>query len=282
MVNQKTFLLIAFLIALMLGAGRIFCEETDFAARFEKLQYHDEEGNILPYRLLKPKKAEKQRRYPLVLFLHGIGERGDDNEAQLKWGAKNFGTDENMEKYPCFVVVPQCPYDDLWVAALRDLSMPYILTEKPTEAMRMALELVEALQQEYPQIDPKRIYITGLSMGGFGTWDAIQRRPDLFAAAVPVCGGGDVAKAERIVHIPIWAFHGAEDRLVHPKWSHDMIKAIQEAGGHPKYTEYPDVGHQSWINAYSEPELFEWLFSQEKRQTIRQADSSVLVEYIRF
>lgn len=257
--------MIAFLIALILGAGRIFCEEADFAARFEKLQYHDEEGNILPYRLLKPKKTEKQRRYPLVLFLHGIGERGDDNKAQLKEGVKNFATDENMEKYPCFVAVPQCPHDDLWVAALRDLSKPYFLTEKPTEAMRMVLEIVEALQQDFPLIDPKRIYVTGLSMGGFGTWDAIQRKPDLFAAAVPVCGGGDITKAEGIAHIPVWVFHGAEDHLVHPKWSRDMIEALKKAGGNPKYTEYPDVGHQSWINAYSDPELFEWLFNQKKR-----------------
>jgi predicted peptidase len=138
------------------------------------------------------------------------------------------------------------------------------MAEKPAEAMRMVLELVGALQMEYSQIDPKRIYVTGLSMGGFGTWDVIQRKPDLFAAAVPICGGGDVSKAEKIALIPIWAFHGAEDLLVLPKWSRDMINAIRKAGGNPKYTEYPGVGHQSWIKAYSEPELFIWLFSQKK------------------
>jgi len=257
--------MIAFLIALMLGTGCIFCEEIDFAARFEKIQYKDEEGNILPYRLLKPKNIEEQHRYPLVLFLHGIGERGDDNEAQLKWGARNFATDENMKKYPCFMAVPQCPLDDFWVSALRDLPEPYVMTEKPTEAMRMALELIKTLKQAYPQIDPERIYVTGLSMGGFGTWDAIQRRPDLFAAAVPVCGGGDITKAEQIAPIPIWAFHGVEDRLVHPKWSRDMIDALKKADGKPKYTEYPDVGHKSWINAYSDPDLFKWLFNQKKK-----------------
>lgn len=122
------------------------------------------------------------------------------------------------------------------------------------------------LKPEFPQIDPDRLYITGLSMGGFGTWDAIQRKPDLFAAAVPICGGGDVSKASHITKIPIWVFHGAEDNLVNPKWSRDMVEAIKRAGGNPKYTEYPGVGHHSWVPAYSDPELFEWLFSQKKKK----------------
>jgi len=264
MLDHSKFFITGFLLMLFLSAGWIFCQEANFESRFEMMQYTDESGNILLYRLLKPKMVHEQHTYPLVLFLHGIGERGNDNKAQLKWGVKNFATDENTEKYPCFVAAPQCPMNDLWVA-LKDLSPPYTMAEKPAEAMRMALELVGALQQEYPQIDPKRIYVTGLSMGGFGTWDVIQRKPDLFAAAVPVCGGGDVSKAERIAYIPIWAFHGAEDWLVIPKWSRDMIKAIQEAGGNPIYTEYPGIGHQSWIKAYSDPELFIWLFSQKKK-----------------
>ncbi len=254
----------AFLLMLIWGAGRLYCQKADLAYRFAAMQYQDESGNVLFYRLLKPKMLREQNKYPLVLFLHGIGERGDDNSGQLKWGAKNFATDENMEKYPCFLAAPQCPLDDFWVSALEDLSSPYAMAEKPTEAMKMALELVEFLMAEYPQIDPQRIYITGLSMGGFGTWDAVLRKPDLFAAAVPVCGGGDVTQAERIAHIPIWAFHGAEDRLVIPKWSRDMIAAIRGAGGSPKYTEYPGIGHRSWIEAYSAPKLFEWLFSQKK------------------
>ena len=138
------------------------------------------------------------------------------------------------------------------------------MSEEPTQALRMTLGLVEALQDEFPQIDPDRLYITGLSMGGFGTWDAIQRYPELFAAAVPICGGGDVSKADRLTKIPLWVFHGAEDKLVNPKWSRDMVEAIKKAGGSPKYTEYPDVGHQSWVNAYRDPELFAWLFGQKK------------------
>lgn len=103
-------------------------------------------------------------------------------------------------------------------------------------------------------------------MGGFGTWDAIQRKPDLFAAAVPICGGGDISKARRLTQLPIWAFHGAEDNLVNPKWSREMVDAVKKAGGDPIYTEYPGVGHHSWVHAYADPELFQWLFKQKKEK----------------
>ena len=259
--------------SLVLGLGNVLFAVTvpdaDISERFEKRFFKDSESNVLPYRLLKPEELDKERKYPLVVLLHGIGERGDDNEAQLKWGAKEFAKDENMEKYPCFVAVPQCPISDFWAAALRDLSKDFKMSEKPTQALQMTLELIEVLQEEFSQIDSDRLYITGLSMGGFGTWDAIQRKPDLFAAAVPICGGGDVTKATRLTEIPIWVFHGAEDLLVDPKWSREMVEAIQNAGGNPKYTEYPGVGHHSWIPAYSDPALFEWLFSQKKKTSTR-------------
>jgi predicted peptidase len=216
--------------------------------------------------LLKPKAVDKEEKYPLVMLLHGIGERGDDNEVQLKWGAKKFASDENRVKYPCFVAVPQCPKNDFWASALRDLAKDFKMSEEPTLALQLTLELIGILQDEFPQIDPDRLYITGLSMGGFGTWEAIQRKPDLFAAAVPICGGGDVSKAGPLKKLPIWVFHGAKDQLVNPKWSRDMVEAIKKAGGDPKYTEYPSIDHFSWIPAYSDPELFRWLFNQKKRK----------------
>ena len=254
---------------IVLGLGKIAISENvqddELVNRFEKRIYEDIDGNRLPYRLLKPENADMNGQYPLVLLLHGIGERGDDNEAQLKWGAKEFAKEENRKKYPCFLAVPQCPLSDFWAAALRDLSKDFRMPEEPTQALKMVLELVDVLQVEFPQIDPRRLYITGLSMGGFGTWEAIQRKPDLFAAAVPICGGGDVSEADRLTKLPIWAFHGAEDLLVNPRWSRDMVEAIRKAGGSPKYTEYSDVGHHSWVPAYSDPQLFEWLFSQKKK-----------------
>lgn len=267
----RQILLLSWIIILGMGnsLSGMPLPDIDLSDRFEIRLYEDTDGKVLPYRLLKPKDLDEEEKYPLVMLLHGIGERGDDNKAQLKWGAMEFASDENREKYPCFVAVPQCPLSDFWASALRDLSKDFNMSEEPTQALKMTLELVGALQEEFPNIDPDRLYITGLSMGGFGTWDAIQRKPDLFAAAVPICGGGDVSKADRLTKLPIWVFHGAEDLLVNPKWSRDMVAAIKKTGGNPKYTEYPGVGHHSWVPAYSDPELFEWLFSQKKRSKSR-------------
>jgi predicted peptidase len=116
--------------------------------------------------------------------------------------------------------------------------------------------------KEYP-VDPSRIYITGVSMGGFGTWDLLARLPGKFAAAIPICGGGDEQTALKIKHIPLWVFHGAKDDIVSPKQSRTMIKALQDAGGAPGYTEYPDIEHSSWVQAYREPHLLPWLFKQK-------------------
>jgi predicted peptidase len=129
--------------------------------------------------------------------------------------------------------------------------------------MEMLITLVHQLIAKLP-IDTNRIYITGLSMGGFGTFDAIERYPNLFAAAVPVCGGGDVSKAASIAHVPIWIFHGAEDAAVNPLLSINMMNALTKAGAHPGFTMYPETGHFSWIAAYSDPMMMEWLFRQHK------------------
>ena len=228
--------------------------------RFEARVYRDSSGGSLPYRLLKPKDYDAGKRYPLVLFLHGAGERGDDNRAQLVQGAKDFASDEIMGKYPCFVVAPQCPGDAQWVDTPWSADS-HTMPAAPTAPLRMSLELLSALEQEF-SIDSHRIYVTGLSMGGFGAWDAIQRHPRRFAAAVPLCGGGDAALAKSIAQIPIWAFHGADDTAVKPKRSRDMLAAIKAAGGSPKYTEYPNTGHDCWTPTYRNLELYAWLFAQ--------------------
>jgi predicted peptidase len=137
------------------------------------------------------------------------------------------------------------------------------LLPTPSRQMEMLITLVHQLIEKLP-IDTNRIYITGLSMGGFGTFDAIERYPNLFAAAVPVCGGGDVSKAASIAHIPIWIFHGAEDAAVNPLLSINMMNALTKAGAHPGFTMYPETGHFSWIAAYSDPMMMEWLFRQHK------------------
>jgi predicted peptidase len=228
----------------------------------EKKTYTDADGKKLPYRLLTPPNYDPKAKYPLVVFLHGAGERGDDNQKQLVHGVPEFLTKENREKYPCFLVAPQCPEGAKWVEV--DWSADsHVMPKESSEPLRLTFGLIDALQKDY-SIDPKRIYITGLSMGGFGTWDAIARKPDLFAAAVPVCGGADEKTAERIAKLPIWAFHGAKDGAVKPSRSRNMIAALKKAGGDPKYTEYPDEGHASWVPAYKDADMLKWLFAQKR------------------
>jgi predicted peptidase len=225
----------------------------------EKKVYTDPAGKKLPYRLLLPDNYDKSKKYPLVLFLHGAGERGDDNEKQLVHGVPEFAKEENRKKYPCILIAPQCPTGLKW----GDWTLKEPFSKTPTEPNRLALELVDAIQKEY-SVDPKRIYVTGLSMGGFGTWDLISRHPEKFAAAVPICGGGDPKQAEKIATIPIWVFHGAKDGAVKVERSRDMVEALKKAGGSPKYTEYPKEGHASWVPAYKDAEMFKWLFEQKK------------------
>jgi predicted peptidase len=223
---------------------------------FDKLIYK-KGSQTLPYRLLKPVNPQALERFPLVIFLHGSGERGTDNEAQLKHIKNLFLDPKNRGKYPCYVLAPQCPKDEMWAEHNRDGSMK----PTPTDPTALVLQLIEQVSKEFP-IDENRIYVTGVSMGGFGTWDLLARYPDKFAAAVPVCGGGDKNTAAKIKDIPVWAFHGALDPTVLPRQSREMIQAIQKAGGKPGYTEYPDVKHDSWVQTYQEPHLLPWLFKQ--------------------
>ncbi len=232
-------------------------------SRFSFAQFADGKGDTLNYRILYPD-YDTLRTYPLVVFLHGSGERGHDNKAQLKWGVMNFATDQNMMAYPAIVIAPQCPDSMHWsnFSGFKEGEQLHLLPE-PSEPMRLVIGLVHQLMKKAP-VDSTRIYITGLSMGGLGTYDAIERWPNLFAAAIPVAGGGDPTKAKLIAHIPIWDFHGAEDPAVNPKYSREMVNALIKAGAHPGYTVYPGVGHFAWLGAYSDPQVMAWLFRQHK------------------
>ena len=231
---------------------------------FDKLLYTSEK-DALPYRLLRPENLQAKTKFPLVVFLHGAGERGSDNEVQIKHIAALFLDGENRKQYPCFVLAPQCPSEMWWAAHDRDGSR-LVMRKEPTKPMALVIELIKKIESEQP-IDLSRIYVTGLSMGGYGTWDLIARFPHRFAAAVPICGGGDPATAPAISHLPLWAFHGALDRVVVPRQSRVMINALRDAGGAPGYTEYPDVGHNSWDYAYADPYLLAWLFEQHNEKT---------------
>jgi predicted peptidase len=239
-----------------------FSTATAQQSLWSKEIYKNAKGDSLLYRQLFPD-YNTIRKLPLVIFLHGSGERGNDNEAQLKWGAHNFATDKNLMMHPAFVIAPQCPANANWanISDYKSDNMSFAAT--PSKTMALLKELIDETIKKLP-VDTNRIYISGLSMGGFGTFDAISRYPNLFAAAVPVCGGGDLSKVAAIKHIPMWIVTGAEDSAVSPVFSIEMTRALQKAGAHPGFTQYPEVGHFSWIMAYSDPLIMEWLFRQRK------------------
>ena len=232
---------------------------TSQSSLFTYQQYINEKGDSLNYRQLLSD-YDTNSKYPLVIFLHGAGERGNDNEAQLKWGVRNFTSDNIMKIHPSIVLAPQCPKNMSWGNFSED---DMSLLPSPTKPMQLLIELVKKTINTMP-VDVNRIYITGLSMGGIGTFDAISRYPDLFAAAVPVCGGGDVTKANIIAKIPIWVFHGVRDTTLSAKLSQNMINALIKEGAELGFTLYPEVGHFSWIAAYSDPMMMEWLYRQHK------------------
>jgi predicted peptidase len=229
---------------------------------FSRESYKSANGDSLLYRFLFPDN-DPTRRYPLVIFLHGSGERGTDNEAQLKWGVMNFANDYNMKMYPAYVIAPQCPLNNSWANSSRGKNNEINMSATPSRPMQLLMELINDVIKKF-RVDTNRIYITGLSMGGYGTFDALERYPSLFAAAVPVCGSGDISKAASIRHIPLWMFGGANDPAVNPDLLYDMVNALRKLGVHPGFTEYPGVGHFSWIAAYNDPMMMEWMFSQHK------------------
>lgn len=237
-------------------------EAADVYQVFEPREHTSGDHKLL-YRLMKPNDYDPNKKYPLVLFLHGAGERGDDNKAQLKHGMPEFATDIIRNKFPAFVVAPQCPNNKKWCEVdwgANEHAMP----AEPSDPLRLTFEVLEKLQKEF-SIDANRLYVTGLSMGGYGTWDCLQRKPGMWAAAMPICGGGDLDGAKAMKDIPIWNFHGDLDGAVKPERSRKMIAAIKAAGGSPKYTEYILTGHDSWVPAYRTPEHYEWLFAQKKK-----------------
>jgi len=233
---------------------------------YEARTFSGPDGATLGYRLLSPRNYDKAQKYPLVVFLHGAGERGDDNAAQLRHGAPTFAKPEARDKYPCFVFAPQCPKEQTWTA-VKGWTDPVSYSEEPKPAMKLALGAIDSLMKEY-SIDPDRVYVTGLSMGGFGTWDLISREPNRWAAAAPICGGGDPTRIGVAKGIALWAFHGIKDPTVPVVRSQEMVAALNAAGGQPLYSEYPYISHDSWSTAYGEPMLLPWMFAQRRGQIV--------------
>jgi predicted peptidase len=218
------------------------------AEPFEARTYVSNSGEILRYRLMKPINYDPQKKYPLVVCLHHGGSHGTDNIIQIdgSGAAQLLSEPVNRNKYPAFIFVPQCPVMHSWASI--ELS---------------AFETIHSLEMEFA-VDSNRIYVTGISGGGFGSWDFICARPKMFAAAIPVCGVGNPSLVQNIINIPIWDFQGEQDRFVHVRLSREMIAAVRKAGGHPRYTEYPGEGHNIWDKVSQTPGLLDWLFAQKR------------------
>ncbi len=224
--------------------------------RYERQEFKAQDGTQLSFWLMKPGSLTEGKKYPLVLALHG---RGGNSAA-----AAELAGSELRKEYPCFVMAPAVTRQQVWAVpgGFRQLPGQQMLT--------VVLEALEKVKADYP-IDADRVYVTGQSMGGFGSFGAIAVSPETFAAAIPICGGWDPKDAAKMKTVPIWVFHGDMDTTVPVERSRTMVEAIKAAGGSPRYTEYPGVGHNSWSKTYASADTWKWLFSQ-RRQSNRNAD----------
>ncbi len=219
-------------------ATPVFCEDSSQkAAKLDiEIKAH------VDYWIYLPQDYDKQEKVPLLLFLHGAGERGNDlNKVKVHGPPKLIAAGKN---FPFIVVSPQCPEGRWW-------------------ATHELVALIDNLESQY-KIDPDRIYVTGLSMGGFGTWALADRIPNRLAAIAPICGGGNTVTARSFAKLPTWVFHGAKDTVVPLSLSQDMVDAMKKHGGEPKLTIYPEAGHDSWTETYNNPEFYEWLLAQKR------------------
>ena len=229
-----------------------------------------DKGDTMPYRLLFPENYNPRKKYPLILFLHGSGEKGNDNAAQLLNATAAFLRDSIRKNYPAFVVVPQCAATSNWAIynRVKDSSNKTMLAmppdAPPTQAITLAQQLVKQLMHQY-RVNSKRVYVGGLSLGGMGTYDIVKRNPALFAAAFPICGAADASIAPALKQVNWWIFHGADDNVVSPEPDKNMVAAMQQLNIPVQYTLYPGTGHNSWDKAMAEPGLFAWLFSNVKK-----------------
>ena len=219
------------------------------AARFERHSFVNSAGDSLPYRLFKPLDYDPDRKYPLILCLHHGGAHGNDIVVQVESSYATFLSDyNNRRNYPAILLVPQCPKQMSWGSREVDLSI---------------LELMASLEKEL-NVDSRRRYVVGESGGGYGSWYFIGNHPELFAAAIPVCGAGDESLAGNMAKRAIWAFHGSQDPLISVDKSREMVQAIRKAGGNPRYTEFAGAGHSVSRQVWATPGLLDWLFAQKR------------------
>jgi predicted peptidase len=239
-------LLCASLAVYFFGVSVLRADDAKIEPGFSNHTYKDSGGVEVPYALFIPHDYNGDTPVPLILFLHGAGETKGGNKMPDQVGI-GPAIRKQEKTFPCIVIFPQSQ-DRSWRAESKD--------------GKRAMAILAEIEGKY-KVDPKRIYLTGLSMGGMGTWSFAAAHPDKWAAMVPICGRGDVKTAEKIKHIPCWCFHGDADTAVNVKGSREMIDALKKVGVEPKYTEYPGVGHNSWDKAYGTKELYDWLLEQK-------------------
>ncbi len=239
---------------------------------FQKASF-TRDGNTLLYRILYPLNYNKAKQYPVITFLHGSGERGSNNEAQLTHGGAMFLNDTLRRTLNAIVIFPQCPNDSMWrhmkvsedSSSISGHTFDLTFTSTPTTPALLVKLLLDSLVSS-KKADKKRMYIGGLSLGGFGTFDMIERYPAFFAAAFPICGGGDTKMASKFSkNTAVWLFHGDADKSVDVKNSRQYYAALQNLNAAVKYTEYPGVAHNSWDNAFKESTLVPWVLSHSKK-----------------
>lgn len=250
-------------IVLFLLFGCIF----NIYSQFKPASYMID-GYTLPYQIMFPKNYDINKKYPLLVFLHGAGERGSDNEKQLVHG-QDFLINNFESTYPAIVIAPQCPESTYWSNVEKsvvnnDVNFTFGLTDKPTPAMETLVKLVQYWLSS-GKIDINQVYVGGLSMGGMGTYELLWRMPNTFAAAFPICGGGDMTKVvDSTQNTAVWIFHGSEDSVVPVQFSKDMYDRMKSAGIDVKYTEFPGVNHGSWENVFKSTDLIPWLYNKRK------------------
>lgn len=259
---KKQAMILAFSTAVALTADSLVTKY-----QMEQVTYKTADNTTMNY-CRRQMNWEQPGKAAVLLFLHGAGERGNCNEKQLFHGAKEVTEWCEKNKMKVLLLFPQCPAGKMWVDT--PWNLPAHTIPEESESMKLAMGLLDR-EIERCGIDKTRVYIAGISMGGFGTWDAISRYPEKFAAAFPVCGGADLAMAERVKEIPILTYHGADDTVVLTKRTREMVEAIRKAGGDQiTYVEVPQCGHNSWTPAFQEEKNWKWLFDQKKKRSFWQ------------
>ena len=235
---------------------------------YQAKEYVAHNGDTLLYRALQPETIVENEKYPLVLFLHGAGERGSNNSSQLQHGSMQFTNPVNREAYPSYVLFPQCPEDKYWAPSTRPSKFDvnqFPLSDSISSPLSLVVELLEETIKQYP-IDTNRIYVVGLSMGGMGTYDIVIRNPNKFAAAVAICGAVNPGRLREMdTDTQFRLYHGDADSVVPVEFSREAYKALKQTGKSVEYYELPGVNHGSWNPAFNQPDFLTWLYSHNKQ-----------------